>query len=108
VGGMAWPVRVHIDAVEKTITMRAAVQMLDGVDIVALAELQPLIKEKAVGINIKIVDDMMTDTLTCRYQTPLPQRLFFRAITVFANNFGDAIELDRDRLVFKDTRERKQ
>jgi hypothetical protein len=50
----------------------------------------------------------MTDTLTCRYQTPLPQRLFFRAITVFANNFGDAIELDRDRLVFKDTRERKQ
>ena len=108
VGGMAWPVRVHIDVVEKTITMRATVQMLDNIDIAALAELQPLIKEKAVGINIKIVDGMMTDTLTCRYQTPLPQRLFFRAITVFANNFGDAIELDRDRLVFKDTRERKQ
>ena len=108
VGGLTWPVRVHINPVEKTIIMRAAVQMLDNVDISVLAELQPLIKEKANGINIKFVDGTMSDTLTCSYQTPLPQRLFFRAITMFANNFGDAIELDRDRLVFKDTRERKQ
>jgi truncated hemoglobin YjbI len=108
VGGLTWPVRVHINPVEKTITVRADVQMLDGVDSTLLDVLVTEIKEKMPAVSFEIKDKLMLTRLICSYRTPLPQRLFFRAITVFTNNFSDAIELDREKLILKNTKEHKE
>lgn len=58
------------------------------------------------AVSFEIKDKLMLTRLICSYRTP--QRLFFRAITVFTNNFSDAIELDREKLILKNTKEHKE
>jgi hypothetical protein len=108
VGGLAWPIKIHLNPVDKTITMSVEVDITDNVDISDLVELQDAIKEKAIGNNLVFADGKMKDTLVCSYAKPLPQRLFFRGLTQFSNNFSDSIEIDKDRLVLKDPRPKKE
>ena len=108
VGGLVWPTKIHLNPVEKTITMSVEVGISDDVDISNLVELQNAVKEKAIGNNLVFTDGMMKDQLVCSYAKPIPQRLFFRGLTQFSNNFGDSIEIDKERLVLKDTRPKKE